>query len=229
MGTVTLCQALRRLGKEVSIVSDGPNLRVLRGLCTEDTKVIDFPWGERDASRAEARRLLDQLEPSLLLAVERVGFAQGERYLNNRGMDITLAMSKLDYLFEGFPASIGIGDMGNEIGMGSLAKPLILEDVTPYPALTRTTHTIVASTSLWGAYGLVAGLSLLSGEDLLPSEDQQEEWLHRTVELGASDAITGRRDITVDTHTLSECNEVLADLHRLVRQGKASRSAAGQR
>ena len=83
-------------------------------------------------------------------------------------MDITLAMSKLDFLFEEFPASVGIGDVGNEIGMGNLARALILEEVTPYPALTKTAQTIIATTSLWGAYGLVAALSMLTGRDLLP-------------------------------------------------------------
>ncbi len=229
MGAVVLAHALRALGNDVQYVTDGPNADVLRGLEDGSAEVVEFPWGERDASRAVARRLLNDLRPSLLLAVERPGFAQGERYLNYRGMDITLAMSKLDFLFEGFPTSIGIGDGGNEIGMGGLARELVLEEVTPYPALTKTAKTIVASTSLWGVYGLVAGLSMLTDRDLLPTAQMQEHWLRRCVELNAADAVTGRREATVDSHSLAECTAVLDDLRKTVGAGLASGSRSSRR
>ena len=227
MGAMVLGHALSALGNDVRYVTDGPNVMVIRGLIPDPTQVMDFPWGERDASRIEARHLLDDLRPSLLVAVDRVGFAQGERYLNHRGMDITLAMAKLDFLFEGFPASVGIGDGGNEIGMGNLARELVVEDVTPYPALTRTTHIIPAATSLWGSYGLVAALSNLTGRDLLPSEAVQEQWLRRAVELGAVDATTGKRETTVDGWSLSECCAMLNEVRSLITPGLASRSKAG--
>jgi hypothetical protein len=228
MGSMTIGSALGILGNEVRYVTDGSNVQVLRGLVADPTQVLDFPWGERDASRAEAQHMLDDLRPSLLLAVERTGFTQGERYLNYRGMDITLAMSKLDFLFDAFPDSIGIGDGGNEIGMGNLAKELLLEGVTPYPALTRTAHTIVAATSLWGAYGLVAGLSILTGRDLLPTAQLQEQWLRRSVELGATDAVTGRREVTVDTRSLDECIQCLDEVRRVMELAMTSRAKTNQ-
>ena len=229
MGAVVLAHALRALGNDVRYVTDGPNVEVLRGMEDGSTEVVDFPWGERDASRAVARRLLNDLRPALLLAVERPGFAQGERYLNYRGMDITLAMSKLDFLFEGFPTSIGIGDGGNEIGMGGLARELVLEEVTPYPALTKTAKTIVASTSLWGVYGLVTALSLLTDRDLLPTAQMQEHLLRKCVELNAADATTGRREVTVDSHSLAECASVLEDLRKTVGAGMASSTQSSRR
>ena len=229
LGAVVLAHALRALGNDVRYVTDGPNVDVLRGLEDGSAEVTDFPWGERDASRAVARRLLNDLQPSLLLAVERPGFAQGARYLNYRGMDLTLAMSKLDFLFEEFPTTIGIGDGGNEVGMGGLARELVLEEVTPYPALTRTAKTIVASTSLWGVYGLVAALSMLTDHDLLPTAQMQEHWLRRCVELNAVDAVTGRREATVDSHSLAECTSVLEDLRKTLGAGLASGSRSSRR
>ncbi len=229
LGAVAMGRALEQLGRPVHYVTDGPTVPVLAGMVDDPSRVIDFPWGERETSRAEARRLLDTLRPSLLIAIERVGFTQGERYLNHRGMDITLAMSKLDLLFEEFSASIGIGDTGNEIGMGNLAKALVLEDVTSYPALTKTAHTIIAGTSHWGAYGLLAALSTLTGRNLLPSAVAQEMLLRRALELGAVDAITGKQEASVDGYSLEQCAEVLGLLHELVETAVTARPRATAR
>ena len=229
LGAVTIGQALEKLGRPVHYVTDGPNVQVLAGMVDSRSLVVDFPWGEREASRDEAKRLLKTFRPSLLIAIERVGFTQGERYLNYRGMDITLAMSKLDLLFEEFPDSIGIGDIGNEIGMGGLAKALVLEDVTSYPALTKTTQTVIAGASHWGAYGLLAALSMLTGRNLLPSAAAQETLLRRAVEMGAVDAITGKQEASVDGYSVEQCNEVLDMLHELVDSAVTARPGACRR
>ena len=144
-------------------------------------------------------------------------------------MDITLAMSKLDLLFEEFPTSIGIGDVGNEIGMGNLAKALVLEDVTPYPALTKTAHTIIAGTSHLGVYGLIAGLSVLTGRNLLPSIEEQETLLRKAVEMGAVDAVSGKQEASVDGLSLAQCNEVLSKLHHLVGTAVTTKPRASRR
>ena len=224
LSAVTVGRALERLGRDVRYVTDAPNLRPLQGLVTDRSKVIEFPWRDRDASYQEARSLLRRLSPSLLMAVERVGFTQGERYMNYRGLDITLAMAKLDLLFEDPADSIGIGDDGNEIGMGAIAKELVVERVTPYPSLTPTTHVVVGTTALWASYGFVGALGALAGTDLLPRKADVDGWLRTAVELGATDALSGRREAAVDGHALDECGEVLERVRRLTRSRRPAQS-----
>src|SRR5262249_9775920 len=63
--------------------------------------------------------------------------------------------------------TIGIGDGGNEIGMGSLPRDIVEHDIPNGPliaATTRTDHLIVAGVSNWGAYGLLAAIASLRPE-----------------------------------------------------------------
>ena len=60
--------------------------------------------------------------------------------------------------------TIGIGDGGNEIGMGKLPAGLIAQHVpngAQIACVTSCDHLVVAGVSNWGAYGLAAGVRLL--------------------------------------------------------------------
>ena len=60
--------------------------------------------------------------------------------------------------------TIGIGDGGNEIGMGSLPKEIIDNDIPNGQLIAATVpadHLIVAGVSTWGGYGMVAALAAL--------------------------------------------------------------------
>lgn len=103
--------------------------------------------------------------------------------------------------------SIGIGDGGNEIGMGSigwaeLSRRLQGEQAPRIPCRVATHQTVIAGTSNWGAYALAAAVALLRDavEVLRPFDvRQQEEALQQMVAEGpAVDGITGLREPTVD-------------------------------
>src|SRR5680860_1516297 len=67
--------------------------------------------------------------------------------------------------------TIGIGDGGNEIGMGSLPQEIINRDIPNgemIAATTSTDHLIVAGVSTWGGYGIVAALALANKEKSAP-------------------------------------------------------------
>ena len=81
--------------------------------------------------------------------------------------------AKLDYLFEQIPKSIGIGDGGNEIGMGCYMEKILELDIYPHPSVIKTSENIIASTSNWGAYGLIAGISLVEKSNFLPSNSTE--------------------------------------------------------
>jgi hypothetical protein len=103
--------------------------------------------------------------------------------------------------------TIGIGDGGNEIGMGSFRW----EELYPLVANGRGARivcrvpadwTIIAGTSNWGAYALAAGLALVRmrhGVFREWTERRQEELLTHIVRHGpAVDGVTRQRQPTVD-------------------------------
>lgn len=103
--------------------------------------------------------------------------------------------------------TIGIGDGGNEIGMGCVAwedleRRLSGEQSGRVPCRVATDWNILAGTSNWGAYALAAATLLLRGQQLLLAPfdaAQQQQALEYLVTHGpAVDGVTRRREATVD-------------------------------
>jgi hypothetical protein len=145
------------------------------------------------------------------------------------GNDISAYTAKLDYLFtQGIP-SIGIGDGGNEIGMGNLYEVVRQTPNLPrQPTVTRVDQLIIASVSNWGAYGLVAALSLQAGRDLLPSDEEATAAIRTIVDLGAVDGFSSLPDYgdsgyRVDGFTLEENLAVLSRLREMVQEAVRAR------
>ena len=213
-GALALGRALEALDRRVAYVSDRYTVPILRPLARDVSPVFEFPIADVEASREYAEGLLSKLDPSLLISIERCGLTADGRHLNMRGLDISEHTAKVDYLFFSHGRTIGIGDGGNEIGMGNLF-PYIPEvaSLPSSPATTRCTQLIISSTSNWGGYGLVAGLSLLAGRNLLPTQAGEAHLIGRMVELGAVDGVTGASQCTVDSMSLEEHGRVLSKLH----------------
>lgn len=132
---------------------------------------------------------------------------------NMRGEVIDAYTAPLHQLFESSRITrpdvkqIGIGDGGNEIGMGSipweeLVRRLQAENSARIPCRIATDWNIVAGTSNWGGYALAAATLLLRGQiDILRpfTFEQQENVLKHAVQHGpAVDGVTRRREPTVD-------------------------------
>jgi hypothetical protein len=185
------------------------------------TEVLTFPCLDHEASRSHAKELLARLAPSLLISIERCGLTDEGVYRNMHGVDVSSFHAKLDYLFLEHAHSVGIGDGGNEIGMGNLAPVIpIVMPATPKPSVTKTSRLVIASVSNWGAWGLVATLSKLSGRNLLPGVDEARDLLRRTAGLGAVDGVTGRPNGSVDGFPPEENDRVLGEMHAwLARHG----------
>lgn len=132
---------------------------------------------------------------------------------NMRGICIDAHTAPLHLLFERLAKfhptarTIGVGDGGNEIGMGAipwaeLRRRLSGEQAGRVPCRIACDFNIVAGTSNWGAMALAAGVCLLRDRlDVLQSwtQERHQEWLEHLVVNGpAVDGVTGRREATVD-------------------------------
>ena len=214
---IAIGNALESLGRNVIYVSDNLSIPMLQAWAGSESKIIEFPIETESASTVFAEGLLEKLKPGLLLSIERCGRTSEGSYLNMRGLDITEHTAKIDYLFDyGFP-SIGIGDGGNEIGMGNLIQYIPGVATLPnLPAIPMVDRLILASVSNWGGYGLVAGLSKLSGEKLLPSSQEDEKLIKNFVDAGAVDGITASQVYKVDSFDLDVNSSIINRLHKVI-------------
>ena len=96
--------------------------------------------------------------------------------------------------------TIGVGDGGNEVGMGNVLRRIARGGARArrIASVVTVSHLVVAGTSNWGAYGVVAELSRLDGSDLLHSAEEERRMVAACVQAGAVDGITRRREPTVD-------------------------------
>ena len=183
-------------------------------------------------------RLGDDLDSSLLsdlpclthlIALERVGPSRAGRCYSMRGRDITAHMAPAHCLFErnhqGWPnlTTIGIGDGGNEIGMGKIPLEVIGRNIPNGERIAcrvPTDFLIVCGVSNWGAYALAAGVALLRGGKLAPSVfnvEKERELLRIMVEQGLLvDGVTAQPTITVDGLSFDEYVKPLVAIKQLL-------------
>ena len=215
-GALAVGRALQACGREVVYVSDRHAVPFLEPE-SQGAEVMEFPITREEESRAFALSLLESHKPSLVIAVERCSVTQSGRYLNMSGQDISAHTARVDHLFTEHTATVGVGDGGNEIGMGKLAHVIPTVPTLPdEPALTSATHLVVTSVSNWGGYGIAAALSILTGRDLLPSREEETGLIQRMVDRGAVDGKILKPVPGVDGYTLDENLDILDRLRQVV-------------
>lgn len=208
-GAKVIGDALTDLGITVDYITDSFNAPIFEAMGV--TPLIDVDTYIADAG------------PTHLISVERVGRSADGRYRDMSGRDITDHTAPLDDLFiEGTRrglTTVGIGDGGNEIGMGRVfAAALSTIKLGPQIACTiPTDFCIAAGVSNWGAYGLVGALSVLQERDLLPSAEEAARVIETIVrDGGAVDGVNHQRRPTVDGLALGESLRVLESVRRQI-------------
>jgi hypothetical protein len=154
-----------------------------------------------------------------------------DQYHTMRGHVITDKMAPAHHAFEAPEGkrltyrTIGIGDGGNEIGMGKIPWETIAKNV-PNGGLVAcrvaADYNIVCGVSNWGAYGLAAGLWHLSGrpfdEELFSADRERELWEKVLKEAVLVDGVTGRRAITVDGLSWDDYIQPLREIAAILRE-----------
>ena len=149
--------------------------------------VEGFP-NQDEAARAAAPHMLDRLQPKALVVIEKAGRNEVGIYHGTAGGDTSAGKARIDDLVEEAGrrgiVTIGIGDGGNEIGMGAIHSTIVEE--IPYgracrcpcgrgiAPVTGTDVLIAATVSNWGAYGIMAALAILLDQSGLAHGAEQE-------------------------------------------------------
>lgn len=153
------------------------------------------------------------MEPAYADFENKVSEHHFDRCHNMRGEVIDEFTAPLHQLFERLPEyfpdakTIGIGDGGNEIGMGTipwedLDRRISSDHSGLIPCRIATDWNIVAGTSNWGASALAAAVALLKNQTAILFQWQraeQQQMLEFIVhQANAVDGVTKQREPTVD-------------------------------
>jgi len=220
-GTLAVADALRQLGKEVVLVTDKHSADLLTAgaaVFGEALPMVTLSLAQDEADR-EMDALLSSFSPTQVVAIERPGSAaDGHRY-SMRGEVLDDLVPATDRLLEPpwqrLYKTLAIGDGGNELGFGSLRESL-KERVAHGDLIfcsTLADYLIPAGISNWGAFALVAALSLLSGRSLIRSPEHEHAVLQAIVAAGAVDGCTRKRELTVDGLAWDDYASTLVDIH----------------
>ncbi len=146
-----------------------------------------------------------------------------------RGLDITDRMRPAHLLFEAARlaetriTTIGIGDGGNEIGMGRVPWRVVRDNIAGGALVAcrvPTDHLVVCGVSNWGAYGLAAGVLHLLGAGDDPSlfcAERERDLLQLMMDKGRLvDGMTGRPTATVDGLPFERYAALLPALERVL-------------
>jgi hypothetical protein len=169
--------------------------------------VVTMPSDPAEAEKA-AKGLLEQYKPAAIISCERGGPNIHGIFHNAQGKDISNYHCRADILFKlgyeknGNPVTIGIGDGGNEVGMGSIADNL--RSWLPYGDKcqcpcgggvipeTKCDVLIASTVSNWGASALAAAIALLTGRnDALSTSDYHKRIIQASARAGFIDSPTG--------------------------------------
>jgi len=174
--------------------------------------LIDYPIDDNEA-RENADKILDELEPALVIAIERCGWNERHVYHNMRGFDINQFTAKEDYLIEGAAKrkilTVGIGDGGNEIGMGrildAVKKHVAYGDKCQCPcgaglgAALKTDVLVTANVSNWAATGICACLAtILKNIGFMHDGETEKRMIEACALAGSIDGVTGYAEPSVD-------------------------------
>lgn len=187
---------------------------------------------EPQAARRACDSLIDVTRPAVTVSVERPGANDRGLYSGLGGRPLDGMVADLDYLAlrgqqHGIPF-LGIGDGGNELGMGLLADDL--REFYPkavdaglgrggVAAVAVADHLVVSSVSNWAVTGIIAALSALHENPLIFHDPELElRCITQCCLSGCVDGLTSSPDGIVDGIPAVEWEGLIRSLRATVRR-----------
>lgn len=206
IGAIALYKVLELLGYNPIFVFASPIFNAFED-CYATYEFPILSWHE---SIPLVKKALDELNPSIIISIERAGITADNNYYTMRKKNITELVSKYDlFLSLCNCPTIAIGDGGNEIGMGNVYDELIKLPIIP--SVTKCSELVIATVSNWGVYGIIAAMSLSLKKDLFGCFNITDimEFL---IANGSVDGINHRAEYTEDGFPLSAGVEIINQL-----------------
>lgn len=220
LGAAEIACTLARLGSQVWLATDDegyPQLCAAIEVFAEDSQVKVYSLEESDQLHegsfvqilkiqaedveAYAADLFRKYRFTHFIPIERPGKGLCGHFCSMRGRHLDAYVADTDPLLALFDGvSVGVGDGGNELGMGKY-QDLVVQQVNhgeQIAAKLAADHVLTAGVSNWWGPGLAALLSRKTGKDLLLGADTEERALRAVVAAGGLDGCTAKPTISVD-------------------------------
>ena len=231
LGTADLAFALKQNGCQVTVATDAHSAYLIKAALSVRCPGVPTVVIPHENTDIFASGLLNSLEPTHVITLERPGKASDGHYHNMRGESIDSMTADADCFLslarQRGICTISIGDGGNEMGMGAFREQI--EAFVPFGTIICTCsaadYVLAGGVSNWWGIGAAALISVETGSFLLPSEDHETEMLRRVIEAGGVDGATKRREMTVDRLPLSVHLDILRETSSLVRKILKSKAA----
>ena len=213
IGAAELARTLVLLGKKPVILCPEKNIPALEAmlpicglhLYRNIDEFLNIPFSvcavsfttDSEMAHAEAKQLLDKYTPAAVVSTEAPGANKYGVYHNATGLDVSSEQAKTDVLFslakERKIPNFAIGDLGNEIGMGTLRD--YIQKYVPYAAVKNNIGTcncqckggimsessadvvLTATVSDWGMCAVIAAMAWLENNIKLMHSPKLEEEL----------------------------------------------------
>ena len=214
LGTALLAYACFRADKYVVLVADRQNAHLLRTqLAVLDpvsakNVAIEEVEANRQAPSGLWSDILDKHQPDVVVHTEVPGRNKDGKYLNMRGIQISDFNAALDGIADLANArgldTIGVGDGGNEAGMGQIEgvpKALNGEEMQ---AIIPAAHQVITWNSNLGAIAMGEFVMSAARKGASCTQEQLTEMLTILLKEGAVDGITRGRtmDEKIENPTL---------------------------
>lgn len=153
-----------------------------------------------DPGRAasEATRLLDETDPAAVVAIEKPSPGTNGHYHTGIGLQVSDVVGKVNFVFDESRRrrilTIGMGDGGNEVGMGNILDTV--RDVIPtgekIGAVVETDLLVVGAIANWASYGVEACIAAaLHAPEVLHSASEEARAQEASARAGLIDPASG--------------------------------------
>lgn len=207
-GTANLAYALAEAGADVLVVTDQASFGLLEAALRYRAPKAKLALLPEESTEIFIQSTIRNFAPTHFISLERPGKAANGHYHNMRGefIDDMITDSAL-FLTEAkaFGAvTICIGDGGNEMGMGSFHNEIAANVPCGETICAKgcADLPLTSGVSNWWGWGIAALLSQHTKKNLLPTDAEETELLHRVVMAGGVDGCTKQQTETVDNLSL---------------------------
>lgn len=176
---------------------------------------LDFP--DDNDPVGHAKRVLDLVKPAAIIAIEKTGPNEAG-IVHSASGEAKAGNARIDHLFrlgrDAGALTIGVGDWGNEIGMGCVVdavrafQPYGKQCLCPcgkgIADVTETDAMVISNIANWGAYGIAAALAVLVKDARVFHDPEIERrMVLDCTRAGAADGRTRMSDGGVDGTSLA--------------------------
>ena len=216
LGTALLAYACFRADKYVVLVADHQNayllrtqLAVLDPVCAKNVAIEEVEANSQAPSGLWSD-ILDKHQPDVVVHTEVPGRNKDGKYLNMRGIQISDFNAALDGIADLANArgldTIGVGDGGNEAGMGQIKGVPKALNGEVMQAIIPAAHQVIAWNSNLGAIAMGEFVMSAARKGASCTQKQLTEMLTILLKEGAVDGITRGRtmDEKIENTALSD-------------------------